>query len=340
MMKIQLLIATTDKEYGERLSSALSKLYPENLQSSICSNMDRLLDLLSETSFDQMIVDSVSFARIHPHATEVQGMKVTDLVLVQQPSLWCSASMEDARQNYSRKIEKYQRVSFLVQEVLKSAPLSGTQASAMPLTVVWSPAGGTGKTSTALAYAAKKTAQKKVVYLDLDFFSSSAVYFNSTNRGISWALQQLEESNGEVHLEGILEMDNSTGIRFFGPPENFDDIHILTVDHLKGLLKSLSYVADEVVVDLPTTCNLLTKCLFEEAARILVVVDTSVSSKAKLEQFITQNSIFSTFSSKMIIVANKGTILRWEGASIKLPFVKSTDDKIVFKTLATQIPEM
>lgn len=338
-MKIQLLIATTDKEYGDRLSSALFKLYPENVQASICSNMDRLPELLSTTSFDQLILDAAAFARMHPHATEASAMKMTDLLLVHQPSAWLSANREESRESYGRKIEKYQRVSFLVQEVLKSTPISATQSGRLPLTVVWSPAGGTGKTTTAMAYAAKKTAHKKVVYLDLDFFSCSSVYFNSTNRGISWALQQLEEHNGEVHLEGILEMDNSTGIRFFGPPDNFDDIHILTEDHLQGLLKSLARVADEVVVDLPSTCNQITRCLFEEASRILVVVDTSASSKVKLEQFTTQHSIYSKYSSKMIVVANKGTALRWDGPTIKLPFVKSTDDKIIFKTLVAQVPE-
>lgn len=335
-MKLQLLIATADKEYGDRLSSALFKHYAETIQANICTDIERWSQVISQNSYDAVLLDSDFLTYITAYAQEEVTMKTSEILFISDVSMVIGNRITESSAAV-KKLQKYQRVSFLVQELLSTSSVSAEKMGNMKLTVVWSPAGGTGKTTVALACAAKKTASNRVVYLDLDYFSSVPVYFSSNNRGISWVFQQLDEENAAIHLEGVAETDSATGITFFGPPDNYDDMNILTVEHLKTLLKSLSFIAEEVVIDLPSVCNEMSQTLFEEADKIMIVTDSSQSSKQKLQQFAVQHHIYSTFKNKITVVANKGCILHWEGAQVKLPFVKATDDKVIFKTLATQL---
>lgn len=336
-MKLQLLVATTDKEYSERFSSILFKHYSDVLQTDVCTQLEKLNSLL-ENDYDIVLIDSVFLENMMCFGQEPIILKNSELLYVGNLSLLTQGCISEHCDSVKR-IEKYQRISFIVQELLTKSEVTADQNLSTKVTVVWSPAGGVGKTTVALAYAAKKTSNAKVIYLDLDYFSSIPIYFNSNNRGISWVFQQLEDTDLGVHLEGVAETDASTGITFFGPPDNYDDINIFTVEYLKPLLKSLAVIGEEIVIDLPSACHDLTQKLFEEANKIFVVTDTSAASKQKLQQFATQHNVFHTYQEKICVVANKGSVFRWSGEQMNLPLVNSDDDKVVFKTLATKFVE-
>lgn len=336
-MKLQLLIATTDAGYSSSLSKALYKNYSDILQVSVCSTVELLHEQMNDNKYDSVLLDREFLFRFFPEVSQTLAIKVTELLLINDFSFFMRDQSEHMLRINTKNLEKYQRVSFFVQELMSFANVTIEQTNSTQITVVWSPAGGTGKSTVAMAYATKKTSEKKVVYLDLGYFSSVPVYFKSSNKGISWVFSQLDGNLNGIHLEGVAEVDSSTGVIFFGCPDNYDDMNVLTLLQIESLIKSVAAIADEVVLDMPVVCNEMTKKVFDLASKIFIVSDVSLSSKQKLLQFCTQSNVYSLNKEKITLVANKGSVISWDGTQIKLPLVQSNDDIIIFKTLSTKM---
>lgn len=336
-MKLQLLVVINDKEYGSRLSSILIKKFPEKIQADVCSDIQAWQSFVQNSNYDCILMDKEIIEQLNLEMGQEMAIGSGELLLISCSPLQFQKKSSQELLQIAKNIKKYQRVSFLVQEFLSVTNVNLEKTSNTKLTLVWSPAGGTGKTTIALAYSAFIAERSKVVYLDLGYFSSIPAYFSSSNKGISWVFQQLEDTKGGIHLDGIVEMDTSTGIMFFGAPENYDDMNVLSEEHIGALLESLFAISSDVVIDLPSVCNERTQYLFEKADKILLVSDGTSSSENKLAQFITQHHIYGTYQQKITVVSNKGSSISWNGAQGKLPFVKSSDEKVVFKSLATQI---
>jgi len=178
-MKIRLLIASSDGTYANHLSRVLAEKHAEVFEVSICSSEERMQEVLSNHRFDAALL-------------ERQFLDCADLREVRLPlELWDDASAFRAEAGKYPPIRKYQRISSIIRDVLAQyAAISSNKEvfgnSQAHITAVWSPAGGSGKTTTALAYAAQKVAGgRKTVYLDLQCFSCSSVYFQQSGKSIS-----------------------------------------------------------------------------------------------------------------------------------------------------------
>ena len=328
-MKIQLLIALTDTTYSEHLSKVLTEKYADRFEISLCSSAERLLDATTKRRYDILLTDPDM-----PSLSFVQNIRLTVLL--------CDGSESTTEPlGGMRVISKYQRISRIIGQLLEyCAETSPTRGSIDrkrgSVTVVWSPAGGSGKTTVALAYAANAASSgKKAVYLNLENFSSIPVYFAPAAKSISSVFSKLD-SNVELLLHSIRMKDNGSGIYYFGQPENYDDINELTEEDLILLTENCAEGMDEVVIDLSSGCSQKTKKLFEIADQILLVSDSSPAGKAKWEQFTTQNNIYSEIRSRSTLVLNR-TGNAGQSADIRtisLPVVQSSDPIVVYKTLS------
>lgn len=297
-MKIQLLIASDDDDYREQLSQVLTERYSDTFEVSVCSSAPRLAEQLSRRVFDAALLE--------PELAEhVQLSQVRMPLLLWNGSAGCAVS------EHVRQIRKYQRISSMVSQLLEQyaavAEKSGdAELERGRITVVWSPSGGCGKTTAALAYAAQRAGEgKKSLYLDLEAFSSGPVYFSQNGKSISSVFEKLDE-NVELLLQSIRQKDAVSGIFYFSQPENYDDISILTQEDVRLLVNASVQGIDELVIDLSSTFDDKIQMLLELADRILLVTDSSRASQQKLEQFRTQHSIYEKVREKTIQVANKG----------------------------------
>ena len=328
-MKIRLLLASSDSDYTEYLSKVLVEQYADVFEISVCSSHERLNEMVSNHRADIVLAEDQLAEYVELHAVRLP------LVFVDE-----SGRTGDSSPKYKR-IKKYQRISTLVKEVLgEYADVSANDEAfgsvTAQITVVWSPAGGSGKTTAALAYAASCVSQgKKTVYLDMQNFSCSTVYFQQSDKSISTLFQKLD-SNVELLLHSIRQQDASSGIIYFTRPDNYDDINILTCDDLRKLINGCAKGIDELVVDLSSICDERTRKLFDFANQILVVLDGTRTSSAKWVQFQTQNNVYEQIRSKIKLIANKGAKL--DGSSVNglvsLPFVQTSDPVTVYKTLS------
>jgi len=336
-MRIKLLVATYDTDYSEHLSDALSKDYSDAVDVSVCSTSERLGAFLDAQNYDVALLDS--------------SMAVAcDLKAVFMPvQLWTE---EDAVKGEAicneivgiKKVRKYQRISSLLSTILESYAEVSTENSGVDfdkasITAVWSPAGGVGKTTVALAYAARRVSEgRRAVYLDLEPFSSVPAYFTENGTSVSTVFDMLESGSGNIKmlLKGIVRLDSSAGIGYFCCPDNYDDINILSSDDISSLITACSSVTDELVVDLYGACDDRARRIFELADSILLVTDNSSAAKTKLSQFVTQNNVYNQIKGKTIIVANKGASVTSQpvACAVSLPLIQSEDVNIVYRTLA------
>ncbi len=324
-MKIQLLIGINDSDYMEHLSLVLAQRYTGLFEVSACSTKDGLEDLLSHRRFE--------VALLSPALASVPMVQQIQLPLL----LWDGIDALDPQAESWIRLRKYQRISSLTGEILEqysgiSNRTGGSGAAGVRITAVWSPAGGSGKTTVALACAAQRVAEgRRTVYLDLEAFSSSPAYFQEAGKSISTVFGKLDE-DVSLLMQGIRQQDSDSGIGYYGCPENYDDIEVLTVEDIRILVGESAGGADELVVDLSSQCDEKVRKVLGMADMVLLVVDSSSTAQVKWEQFRTQHNIYHEISGKSRLVANKGA--RIQDAQISLPYVQSSDPMIIYKTLS------
>lgn len=143
-MKIQLLIAISDSDYMEHLSRVLMEKYADAFEVSACSGAERVETITAQRKFDVALLEM----KLAEHA---------NLQAIQMPLLlWDDKAGLGQKSEHLMKIRKYQRISNMTSQILGQyaevfvgcGELDGERAS---MTVVWSPTGGCGKTTTALA---------------------------------------------------------------------------------------------------------------------------------------------------------------------------------------------
>ena len=331
-MRISLLIATDDIEYAEHLSNGVSERYSDVIDVSVCWTPQRLQELLDAQKFDVALLES-------------SMIEVADLQSIHLPMiLWDDSENAVDMPNEFRRIRKYQRISSIVANVLecyskvsKNSRIASLEKASV--TAVWSPAGGVGKSTVALAYAAKKqTEGKQVLYLNLELFSSVPAYFAGSGKSISTVFEMLEndEGNLEMLIRSIQQYDSCSGISYFCCPGSFDDMNILSANNITMLLNACSQVTAELVIDLPCVCDERTRVIFEFADKVLLVVDQTAAAQTKLDQFSSQHNVFESIRDKAVIVANRAAVINnpHTATVVVLPIVQSADQSIVYKTLS------
>jgi len=330
-VRIKLLIATVDTDYSDHLSDRISQHYTDLFDVSVCRSQERFNELVSNQRIDIALCD-------------IDFIKCIDIQSIHLPLIMTADDEDDAAAFIEyKRIGKYQRISDMVSRLLELyARVPSGMRSAGPekanITAVWSPTGGVGKTTVALAYAAKKALDgKQVLYLNLESFSSVPIYFPENGKSISTVFEMLEEGDGNVKMliRSILKQD-SGGIAFFCRPENFDDMNILSVENISSLIEACAGVTDELIIDMSCACDERTRQLFVFADRVFLVTDPSGTANVKLSQFVSQNNVFELIKAKTTIIANKGAFVSEPDieAIVALPFVQSSDESAIFKVLS------
>ena len=331
-MKTQLLVATGDIDYAEHLSNKLAECHSDVIDVSVCVSAEHLRERLLAGKYDVALL-------------EADMIEEADLQAIRVPlALWSENEHFSEVPDGIKKIRKYRRISALVGEVLEHYAKSlkngsGTHSKRARVTAVWSPMGGVGKTTAALAFAERMASEgKQVTYLDLQPFSSVNAYFDGTGRSISAVFEMIEteEGNVEMLLRSVRQQDNGSGISYFCCPENFDDMNILTPESIASLIDACAQLTEELIVDMACICDGRTQKIFELADRILLVTDASRAAQIKFSQFAAQNNIFQNIREKTTLVANKGAIISEPLVDdiLSLPLVQSHDAIAVYKTLS------
>lgn len=331
-MKIRLIIASGDGDYTDHLSRMLVDRYTDVFEVGVCSTQAQWMEIISAGGCDAALMEP-TFAR----AFDLKNVRLPLL-------LWDESYAAAPNVGELRQVGKYQRISSIAGSVLENyAQFSSGTADLRKkhghITVVWSPAGGTGKTTVALAYAARRASDgKHTTYLSLENFCSAPAFFpdgGHEKRSISIVFEKLE-ADVPMLLKSILQHDTGSGINYYCGPKNYDDINILTAEDLDVLIRGCVSNTEELVVDLSVQCDIKAKKLFEMADAVLLVSDGSAIAQAKLRQFMGQHNIAQQIQGKCVLINNKGAKTTIDGITqmLGLPYVRTPDVISVYKTLS------
>jgi cellulose biosynthesis protein BcsQ len=333
-MKIQLLIAIFDRDYADHLSGVLTEKHAESFEVTVCSAAERLDAILAARMFDVALFDSALIS--------ANGYAKVRVPLLLSDGTEAGTEADSDGTEEIVKIRKYRRISRISGDILEefakvAVGTSGLGGGKASVTAVWAPAGGVGKTTVALAYAAQKAASgSAVTYLDLEYFSSTSVYFTEQGKSISTAFEKLGGGNVALLLKAIALKDAGSGIFFFSPPTNYDDMNELTEEDIEILVAAASENSDELIIDLPSVCDERCRRVFEKADAVFLVADGGKTSLSKLQQFAAQHNLFEKIRAKTVLIANKGARVNDTRYSrtVNLPAVSSADPITVYKTLS------
>ena len=327
-MKIRILIADSDIDYLEHLSQALTESYAETFEVTTISAIAKV-DIFDQRSFEVALLAPEFFAIVQSDFCRLQ-LLLWDCKTYLQPE-WADAV----------KIQKYQRISSMAGEILRfyatvSDRSDVSDGGHAKITVVWSPVGGCGKTTEALAYASQRVSEgEKVLYLNLESFCSTPAFFSQSGKSISAIFEELD-GNVELFMQSIRLQDRGSGIYYFCAPQNYADIHVLSEEDVIALVEVCSNGVDELVIDLSNVYDERTRRLLERADTVFLVLSGSEVGMHKWEQFQKQNDLYERLRHKLRLVANRGA--RIGGASaegvINLPLVQVSDPIAVYKTLS------
>ncbi len=328
MRMIRLLVVSSDIDYVEHLSRYIAKKYADEILPNICTNQESFRSLAESQNYDLALVEPQMFNGI--------SMRRIRLPLV----LHDATDPEASDGVDMTRINKYQRITSMIREMLellaKVSPNSEHLDKRAQITAVWSPAGGCGKTTVAMAFAAQRVSSGyKTMILDLEPFSSTPIYFTEEGKGLSAVLEKLDSDVGML-VQGLRQQDSGSGIYYLGRPNNYDDLNILNLEDVRQLIEGCAARVDELVVDLGCDCDQINRMIMEQADEILLVSDGTSTCLMKCSQFYTQSSFYERVQERITMVSNKGAHKSpIDGPrSMSLPQVQSSDPKVVYKTLS------
>lgn len=314
-MRLRLGIISKDIDYVDKLSSVLRDSYVDDFEVFIYYSLDEVIESLDVVAIDEEeYKEELSFS--------------SKLIVV----LSNRANINELKGCYA--VYKYQRIARIVSELLfefsktDQRPGSYKEGKAN-ITCVWSPSGGIGKTALSVALAVKKARDKKrVLYMNLESFSSTQVYFPEDSKTISDALL-----DGVRNIQAFiksLNVDSQTGVKYFSASDNYDDMNVIGREDIKMILDAVVLDADEVIVDLQSVVDEKMLTVLELSDRILIVDDGSATSGHKLSEFINQNDLYKSYRNKMTLVLNKGASGRMDGFTdiISVPVVYEDNEML------------
>ncbi len=252
-MKIKLAILDNDKAYLERMQAIFGSRYSDKLE--IYSFMD-WKNALNHVEMKKIDVLIASEAFLIDTSSLPRGCGFAYLV--------DSPDIESVRDE--RAVCKYQRAELIYKQILslyseKTEKVSGLQfgENACKVIAFVSPAGGTGCSSAAAAAAMHLALkQKKVLYLNMEHFGNSDLFFSAEGPGdfgdIIYTLKS-KKGNLPLKLESLVKRDGS-GVYFYSGTKLALDMTELKQDEMKQLIEYMKNYGGYQYLILDMDCSL------------------------------------------------------------------------------------
>ncbi len=283
-MNIKIAILDSDINYLERLSGVLQQY--DELSVSVFTKKETLEQAMEQNSFQIVL--------FHPDVSESQINFLSGVM----PIGLCDDETKN-RKLYPQipVIQKYQRISNIYKELLKCYAeyaddngMEFLQGSAKTI-AVYSPVGGSGKTTIALAIARKLRAMnKRVFFLSAEQFNSTSLHFPVQEEGITRLIETLNGTNNfQLTLKGILK-ENETGILYvegFQRLVDYEDVSHVEIENVISKIRQCD-VCDYLIIDTGSSLDEITKTVLESVDKIVLVQRNGENAEEKIKLFDTQ----------------------------------------------------
>lgn len=301
-MAIRMAVASMDEEYLRRLALVLEQ-YPQ-MDLSVYCNVDSIIESVGKERFDVFVFSS----DIMNESLGCMNLQA-DLKL----QLYDENDIRWEEAANIKYVKKYQRVSRIYRQILdycaglgeKSGILDASHTGVMAF---YSPIGGAGKTTLALASAMKYAKRgKRTFYMSLEDTASESCFLGQDGKeGMSDLIGFLNSDKSfRMKIEKMIKQksENFYYINHFSSP---NDIYEMNVEDVRELVQALkkSGLFDILIIDMGTGLDEKNCALFGMADKVAVVEKLDEMSVGKMDCFYKQQHIMSEYSSKMAGVVN------------------------------------
>lgn len=301
MPEITLVIADSDKDYLDGLES-----YIKSFHSAAFSNIktfykrDSFLEFLSVSKGDQAVyLTGPGFYEL------INGIKSTVIFLSPNP-----ISGNSQKEKIIFKYHTGEVIVNFLHTIIPSSP------KITRIIAVYSPLGGSGKTTVALGASILSSWEgKRIFYLNLESHSSIKAFLSEkSDQCLSHVMYYLKNSKNNLQekLDSAKCFDFYYRIDYYLPPQSILDLTEDMSAEIRSLLDFLRSTGkyDCIFVDMETSLDRNNLSIFEEADEILVIAEKSPLLEEKLRNMYEQlrlleNGRTGLYLSKLKIILNK-----------------------------------
>lgn len=305
MIKKKLVLADKDELYLVNLSNYFMENAPQ-LELNIFTREDKLHQYLADVADADIVLVDEAFA-----GPEL-GMQARDAV-----KLVLSASMTPV-EGFDI-VRKYQKTSALLSDVLlkyaeNTGSLEAIKGQSSTRTVVfYSPAGGSGKTTLALALASVCVRMgMRTFYLNLEEIDSVQDILKPAPGSLSDVILALKTAgaNAGIKLASCSCADENNGFYYVSGMESVSENEEVNGDEIVRLLQTINSLSEYDVLIVDTTSGLSerTRRILENADVIFVPIVQEENSIAKMQRLLREAELHEDYDPifrKMNLVVNK-----------------------------------
>lgn len=302
-MNISIAVADHNTEYLKRLAEVLQE--HEDLSVSIFTSFEKLEGALEQKRFDIVLFDpDMSEQKLNLYRTKL-GI-----------CLYSEEAENMAMYSECEKVIKYQRVSRIYQEMIKvyadkagyAADFDHSQNT--EILAVYSPIGGSGKTTIAWSAALKYAAQgEMVLFLSMEQLDSSfgMAEHTSDGEGITVLLETLskkEKTNFELKLKGIVKK-SMNGVFYLEGFEKIVDYNTVSKEEMTDVIEKIrkNGTFHKIIIDMNVTLDAVNQAALEQADKLIVIERPGDAEQRKLNLFAKQ-ALVREYAEKIYLFMN------------------------------------
>lgn len=283
-MKIRLALLENNTDYLERIVSSFTTKYEDKFEIYSFTDQKAAMKVLDSAKIDVFIASDV----FHTNISDIP-MRCAFASFVDIPSAEGAGSGQKTICRFQKSEQIYKQILNLYSEkagALFEAKGSGGDAQLLLFNSV---SGGTGASSVAAACAMHFTAQRKrVLYLNLEKFGSSEVFFKGEGQfNMSDVIYAIKSKKGSLSLK--LEScvrQSSAGVFFFAPVQTALDMFELNSEESMLLISELSRMGayDVIIIDMDFVLDKELLRIYRQVHSVIWVGDGSEVSNSKIER--------------------------------------------------------
>ena len=282
-MKIKLAILEKDKSYLSRIVSVFGTKYADKFEIYSFTDREVALSNLNTAKIDVLVAGDSFEIDVGNLPTRCGFAYLVD-----------SADIDMV--NDQRAICKFQKADLIYKQILsvyseKASSITGFKMNSDEGKIVLfcSPSGGVGCSTAAAACAMHMAAAgKKTLYLNLEKFGSSDLFFSGEGLfDMSDIIFSLKSKKANLHLklESCVKQDAS-GVYFYSQPKVALDMMELSTEEILRLFSEIQLMGEYayIVVDADFSLDKEALKLYKEAQDIVLVGDGADLSNSKIRR--------------------------------------------------------
>lgn len=284
MGQLSLLIADVDEGYSKGIANYICSRDPINFQVKYFTNSNALNSFLQQNRVVDVVLVCLELY------DEVKSKVESKLTII--------LSQGVAPKEYSscEIINKYQTGEKLINNILYLYSKANSEEIHISnrrkdtrIVGVYSPAGGSGKTTIAASLAIQCADRGMTVfYLNLEHIQSTNTYFDFCNeQSLSYALYYVKEKNKNLgfKLNSLKSTDPCTGVHYFCPPQNVLELDEISIDEYETLINELKSSGnyDAIFIDMSSSFDNKTVSMFKLCDRVVVTSTGDPPAKQRFD---------------------------------------------------------